>query len=713
MSLPKIFVCTLLLIGSFFLGRPVAAQEPIPPPPVDCEDTATPEFHSLRPYQASPCKKNPDNLAQFCGNRLVLTDRVSATRTIPPKRDPECQFIGNNLYRCHYKIFGKTQSYSLELSGANLPILGNTEKVRNSQTQNEELDDAEKTNEYVSWYLSGVSWKPEYGEGSSGTVVNFSGPVNKLLPWDILAQARIETIKRAGLDRHNQIVAPDGTRLKDWEGQISPAFLSIPARIYDFIFPDWLVVFGDPWNKKIPPLASDFEDNLEYQKAYHEWRGKSCAIIMNRRSLLCIDNPLRPNKWANLFPYIPLSSTEDRVGLVSVDSQKISAASEGLEITNVSLTTSLARLYFAHTEENNELANLLQLTFVPQGNATTGEESFVSQTEDCYLTNIRSNEGDNLFAENITGNLSYDASFSCDFPATASFSACTKDVSVGLSVVTKTPVADELWSRLVAGPAGIFKRIFPKVGAGGAILGLLDMPAATKVSYSGSGLVSAGNPGARAGQSAELYFPHIGGVSEYFLKGIQTILRPKGFGEQIISGTEGTFPSSGEVNCDQNAPDVSLARTINKQNYFQLALNWVGGQTGTHALECYNDTVRRAQAAGINVPLTLWIWLHESDASNYNISVQDFGAAYPAPVGYLDQINEFFRRAKIYNSQNSLCAGRDVTDMQAFAYLYQTGTCDPNAQGGKAAEYYDSLVKQWSWISNCPLPSSPTDTSCQ
>ncbi|MFZ5932680.1 MAG: hypothetical protein ACOYT7_01210, partial [Patescibacteria group bacterium] len=370
---------------------------------------------------------------------------------------------------------------------------------------------------------------------------------------------------------------------------------------------------------------------------------------------------------------------------------------------------------FAHTEEVAELASLLQLTFVPQGNPLSGGASSVTATEACDLTNIRSNAGDDLFATKIEGALSYDAEFTCDFPASASSSACTKDLSVGLNVITETPKADEVWERLVAGPSAIFKRIFPKVGIGGAILGILDMPAATKVSYSGSG-VSAGNPGARSGESAELYFPHIGGVSEYFLKGIQTILRPKGFGEQIISGAEGTIAASGEINCDQNAPAVSLARTIARAPYFQLALNWASGQAGNHALECYNDTVRRAMGAGINVPLTLWIWLHESGASNYALGwTKDFGADYPAPQGYVDQINEYFRRARVYNSQNSLCAGRNVTDLEAFAYIYKSGTCDPDTEVGNetAGEYYNNLVAQWSWITGCPLPRSTTDTSCQ
>ena len=553
------FIFFLFAIFFLLLGKTVAAQ--IPQNPVDCDDTTDSEFHSLRPYQASPCKKEPSDLARFCGNRLVLTDSVSAPQTIAPSLDPNCERIDGNRYRCSYNT-SKTTTYKIDLSQAKIPVLGNTENVINSQNQNDELDDAEKTNEYVSWYLNGVTGRAEYpyfdpeNPEDVSKIVNFSGPLKKLLPWDIQASLRIESVKRAGEDRHNQVVActsgskavpcyegdPTQRRLSDWEGTIAPGFLTADTT----------------WNKRIPPLRGDFEDLTEYQKAYLEWRGKSCKIIQipftKIKTLLCIDNPLRPNYWANLFPYIPFSSTEDRVGQVSVDSQNVREASDDLIISNVSLVTTPAELYFAHTEENSELAEQLQMTFVPQGLSTEGSPSLVSPTEDCDLTNIRSNEGDNLFAGTIEGNLSYNAEFSCEFSGDASPSACKKNISVGLGVVTQTPKADELWSRLVAGPAGIFKRIFPKVGEGGAIVGILDIPAATKVTYSGSGLVSAGNPEGRAGESAELYFPHLGGISEYFLKGIQTILRPKGFGEQILSGQ-----ASKAVSCGGGIPQLPSA----------------------------------------------------------------------------------------------------------------------------------------------------------
>lgn len=704
-----LFSFSLLLVISYsLLVSPVRAQVPLPY--VSCDDTDSPEFQSLRPYQKSPCNRQVQETARFCGNRLVLTDSVAAVSKIPPWNAKNCTSIGTGRYRCSYNISGQTANYQIDLSGANFPIMGNTEDVINSRQQTDSLDSADKTNEYVSWYLQGVTNKAEYSffdpenPEDVSNLVNFSGPLRKLLPERIQRDARETTIKSAGETRHDQVVGCVYNLLNPLKkGQIIECYPGSPSKS-EVRLSDWLA------NNHLPPKEENFRTFQDYWVAYERWRGKSCLRVLGVS--LCVDNPFKPNYWGNLFQNIPFSSTEDRVGEVSVNSQSVTPASENLTIANARLTTTPAELYFAHTEEVADLASTLQLTFVPEGLSTTGQGGGVSPSEDCDLKNIRTNKGDDLFAEAIRGTLSYDATFTCDFDAKATSQSCRKDVSVGLGVVTKTPKADELWSRLVGGPASVFKRIFPKVGVDGPILGLLDMPAATKVTYSGSGLVSAGNPGARAGTSAELYFPHIGGISEYFLKGIQTILRPKGFGEQIISGEPGTFTSSGDVNCDQNAPDVSLRNTIGRQDFFQLALNWVGGQTGTHALECYNDTVGRARDAGINPALALLIWLHESDASNYDISVQDFGVASPAPVGYVDQINEFFARARRYTPSSSLCAGRSVNAMQAFAYIYRSGICDPNGADGGAQAFYEALVSGWGLISGCPFPASPTDTSC-
>jgi hypothetical protein len=651
-------------------------------------------------------------------------------------------------YECSYLVAGKTASYKIDLSQANLPILGNTEKVANSQNQTEEFDDAVKTNEYVSWYLNGVNGRAENepladNEESLRKIIDFSGPIKKLLPQSIQYKNQIATIQKRESERHDQVVlcadepllgigkttpipcySGSGSgaqgneyRLSAWDGNLSffNTYINSIVGLFTSILPDVprdtiRAYIGNPWNERIPPLPwdSQFENNsVLYLKAYNEWRGKSCLIIPTINKLVCIDNPFIKNKFADLFPYVPLSSTEDRVGEVSVDEQNVTAASEDLTISNVNLVTSPAELFFSHTEEIADLASLLQLTFAPSGAATTGAPSLVSPAESCDLQNVRTNEGDSLFATEITGSLAYDAEFSCVFDGSASASACTKNVSVGLGVVTQTPKADELWSRLVAGPAGIFKRIFPLVGEGGAIIGILDMPGATNVEYSGSGLVSAGNPEGRAGEDAELYFPHLGGISEYFLKGIQTILRPKGYGEPILSGAAGTFASSGDVDCNQSAASVSLPRTLNRQQTFQLALNWIGGQTGNHVLECYNDVVGRAKSSGVNAALTLLLWLNESNASNYGISPADFGIRALDNQGFNAQITRFLNLPSSYRSNYGSCFGRG-NDTIAFLRLFRSGNCTDEA----GLKYANGIVSKWNFVTSCPFPQSPTSTSC-
>jgi len=722
----KLLVIPFLLL--LFLPKSVFAQ--VPPPVVSCSDTRNPEFNSLRPYQASPCKPNVSETAGYCGNRLVIADSVGASSPISPSAAPNCQSTGGGNYRCTYRVH-KTANFSVSLNDVMLPILGNTEGVANSQSQNETIDDAAKTNEYVSWYLNGVIGRAEYPQLSMDEeqdirkLVDFSGPLQKLLPQEKLNDYRANTVKQAvrsktqnaGI-RHDQIIGCTYEVL---------GLGKIPGPCYESGLQSLISVERklSEWSNHIPPRASDYNDFLSWWADYERWRGKFCftpvvpswvPVIGGKTILFCGENPFSPNYYAALFNNIPLSSTEDRKGSVSVGTTAVSSTPD-VKLTNVVFSgVTPATLYFAHTEEVAELANILQYTFVPKDVPQTGAASLVSPSESCDLTNIRTNEGDNLFADQLSGTVNYDTEFTCDYGPRVVSQSCQKNINVGLGVVTNTPKAEEIWQRLVAGPASVFKRIFPLLGGNGSLGGILDIPAATKVTSTGSNLASASNPGGRAGHPTELYFAHIGGVSEYFLKGIQTMLRPKGFGEQIVFGLPEINVSSGAIDCDQNAPDIALSGALNKQDTYVLALNWVGGQTGTHALECYNDTVRRAREAGINAALTLWLWLHESNASNYNLGyLLDFGAASPAPVGYVAQINEFFARARRYTPSSPLCAGRNVTPIQAFAYIYKSGTCDPNttdAFGVSAGDFYDAMVDQWSLISSCPFPTSPTDTSC-
>jgi hypothetical protein len=518
MNLPKKLVFLtffLLLIIGLLQTRIIHAQ-------TNCKKENNPEFHSLRPYPAEPCDEEVSEIALFCGNSLVISDTVSSF-------DPgaSCQTLPDGKLKC---TVSKTRSIAIDLSDAELPIMGNTELVVNSQKQPnpEDLDNAEKVNEYVSWYLNGITGRAEYGLDDINDTVNFSGPIKKLLPQSIQHKHQIETIEKAlakdvnrdgesqSRNRHNQVVvctnllgkptacygsllrelANKDYRLSDWDGTL------ISAKIRTNLVNFWTLFLpgysqkiirdslGDVWEYKTPPLPwqNRFEDNpKKYLKAYKEWRGKTCVLIPHINLLICHD--------------FPILSPSNKFGVQPV--------SEGVIITNVSIKDwSPAELYFAHMQEVNELAEILQQIFVPKDGDMTGEVTGVSLGGNCDLVNVRTNEGDDLFAGEIGGTLSYDAEFSCDFDRNATESACTKEAIVSLSVLTKTPLADDVWSRTVAGPSAIFKRIFPKVGPEGAILRILDIPAATKVTYIGADFV--GNPGnQRSGEGAELYFPHI------------------------------------------------------------------------------------------------------------------------------------------------------------------------------------------------------------
>ena len=126
---------------------------------------------------------------------------------------------------------------------------------------------------------------------------------------------------------------------------------------------------------------------------------------------LCIENPFVPNKWAELYQYIPLSNTTDKKGAERVmDVQP--HASGGTEIDGFSYgEVRSAPLYFAHTQEVKESAELLNKTFTPldcpvdeEGNRITDEECKLLENKRgaveknyCSAVNIRVNKGDNLF----------------------------------------------------------------------------------------------------------------------------------------------------------------------------------------------------------------------------------------------------------------------------------------------------------------------------
>ena len=189
-------------------------------------------------------------------------------------------------------------------------------------------------------------------------------------------------------------------------------------------------------------------------------------------------------------------------------------------------------------------------------------------------------------------------------------------------------------------------------------------------------------------------------------------------------------PSS-PVDCDQSAPDIILPNTLSKQAMYLLALNpgWCptcSSMEGNHVLECYNDTVAKSLAVGpnpINPALALVIWLNESNASNYNLSVEDFGIHNPsAPVvGFTAQINRFLSLFETYRTTAfPQCFSQidSENDMTTFLRIFRAGDCIQQ----EGLEYAENIRKgAWNLMMGCPttgcippvcFPSSPTDLSC-
>lgn len=589
--LPKIIfsLFLLLVVGSSLLVKAAAAADAIPQPgkiPCDPNIKMDPEFNSLRPYQASPCGDLP--LSRFCGNTLILfLDNV----TTPYCGSEWCPYIGPNPI---------TKKVVVDLKDVELPVLGNTELVKNSQKTNDSIDDATKVNEYVSWYLNGVINRAEYGEGKNTDyeLVNFSGPIQKLLPGVIQEAQRIEIIKSAteqevtteddgtqtqNAQNHNQIVVCErlgkpvecydgggsksngkALRLNDWnEGNLSTI---------NSILNGW---FGtEKWNSKIPPLPWQFEKEIYYQKAYNEWRGKTCAIVFDK--LVCVELGIVPNKWADLYPYIPLANTVDKKGKEFKTAVHVTAPKAQILSSRYDDIPSFPPnfpLYFAHTKEDFQLAELLKKTYIPQKNASGSADSGsltdfeTIDPKQCRVVNVRSNPGDDVTFDNPESNMGVSIEYTvgdikCELttkyeciekdPVTRECLTygwveewkCESDVYTEIPLELQYPYIDKVWESTTVGADSIFRRIFPKTGEGAPVTCIADVPGETKANYSldegnsspGVELLKVKDPGGNASDNPKLYFPHLGTIYEYFLKGIQTALRPKGYGTPITSG---------------------------------------------------------------------------------------------------------------------------------------------------------------------------------
>ena len=158
----------------------------------------------------------------------------------------------------------------------------------------------------------------------------------------------------------------------------------------------------------------------------------------------------------------------------------------------------------------------------------------------CRVENIRVNPGDDLMGPKITGNLQYTQKFtytpiddtkciregnirtgskSCcggEKERSDGKIECTRPANVKLDTKGRmiagvnSPLLEELNKNLVVGDQSIFKRIYPQ-----------NMPAEIKEIPGSADYITSAGP-------AKLYFPHLGTIYDYFMKGIQKALRPLG-----------------------------------------------------------------------------------------------------------------------------------------------------------------------------------------
>lgn len=805
-----------------------ATPKPYPLKDVPCRDTVDPEFHSLRPYPASPCNKKVQDTALFCGNDLI----VKTTFNVTPNNN--CTGSPDD-FTCTYDMPGQQSNISINLKGAQLPILGNTELVPNATwggpnigATNLKAD--QRMNEYVSWYLNGVIDRAEedYSANDPKNLVNFSGPLRKLLPWTIQSVARIHSVEDA-------VTSLSSTQPKDdvRHNQIAGCLLTalgsgvLPAPCYWDI--SQIVQFANQylditqilqkrrlaqWQDQPPPLETDpkYKSFAEYWRAYQQWRGNICitspVAILGQNYYVCLTPPGSAPIWSILFNHVPFSSTEDRKGEVVTDDNKVNpngtrelantiqlkdGQGNGGTVSNVYFTTETSKshgLYFAHTEEVAQLGQLLQNTYAAKSTGANNWEDVLSRdvaihdpdveggmpkfnTYGCNKTEVRTNPGDNLYGEidrggdqQISGTLKYDAKFTCEFKKQtdqqcvskcapndqtciskcSSVNTCNKDIYTSLAIYTKTPKIQEIWDRLVDGSMSVFKRIFPKVGPGAPIEVIKDIPASTKVAYAASNNEAKAGMTGKSGSEAEIYFPHVGGLQEYFLKGIQTALRPKGFSEVALAGqplppqTNQTIetiscpgpkslpsPPSDSVNKCQVPPacssvtdnDIPQQYLILKDDTKRYALA-LAGRGKNLVDECFDYVVKRSLDAGINPVYTLSIWVQESAASNYErfgCSLQDMGVNNKRIAADLDaQLTAFLRLPYLYPNSTAPQCFTGGCSIEAFSLVYQQGApsggaCVPNAS---AIDYANKTRNTASQIApNCDFPKYPTEaTSC-
>lgn len=393
--------------------------------------------------------------------------------------------------------------------------------------------------------------------------------------------------------------------------------------------------------------------------------------------------------------------------------------------------------------------------------------------------------------EEITGTVEFDVTFTCDFPpvhepdpvcypcltdcqaaggpppqsgyelcsdycsslipgADCSYGVrepCRRNAYPAISSYTRMPFIDDIWDRLVAGRQSVYKRFYPReLFDNPGVAEILDLPTVTTAHYSHTSqnplvvesTTFAGRElGGRPGDRADIYFPHFGGLYEYFLKGIQKALRPQDYatyptsGTTPTSGTIGqctTLPASEEINYRNPSvqprtaqdlynrvvdrfPGNQLLRTPAQNN--EIVPDWVRNQGFNENSTYYDIVVGTSRNAGYNPAFVLTIWLAETGASDYQsfpYGIIDFGCgtsgSTPGAVRLLSNLRCFldlyydWSFGGVYDSLVGSCReGGDHPNYEDFLLYFATGICSTIEANNRQfcpphAGYH---TKIWNW----------------
>jgi len=526
---------------------------------VPCGDTSD-ELHSLRPYPGSPCYRDAEELTFYCGNDFIVQEAF----TLPLSEAEQlfnCTDAGDGKRKCIYKI-ASNASVSIDPSRTELPILGNTELVPNSLNRTSLIDFEKRMTDYVSWYLNGITQRAEekYFRGlyHDYELTTLSGPIRKLFPREIQYDIRNAEEEMVGKEdekygRHDQIyvcTAKKGYPTACYQKGATAKIRLTEGGSYDNI--NSLTFPYKPY--------SSTEDRVGGFTTSYDLGGS-------------YDLP------GDITVHDVVFTPAQEVELSGLNRGGVMASFPHLAETNElawTIQTSYLPLeYVKEGEIKDETFSWTPSQFgIGAPSLAEGDSLMSNPYSYCEPEETRTNPGDKIYTpdflneskENVTGTIEYQAEAPCIFPAPEPVDECADAcegaideisciescpltdpecqvvIHIPLNVQTHTPLLNDIWGRLVAGGQSVFERFFPKIGEGSPLDEIKDIPGEGKAAYVTNNLGSniptsgtaalAGDPTSnRLGGNAKLFFPHLGSVHDYFLKGIQLALRPRGFGE--------------------------------------------------------------------------------------------------------------------------------------------------------------------------------------